>query len=285
MSKVLLEQARRAGEVERHDEPTNGGAFLIEEGRCPARLIGYIELGKHEQGEYNGTVRDPATEVQLVFECFGKNSRQIEVDGKKVTAGSIFRPYTMTKSLSSKSNFYKLFMQMDNGRGHGNLAEMLDEVFLLDIEHAETKAKRKYAKLKSISSPIIEEYDELGNVTGTRNIGDKVPPAQSPHQLLLLKEPTMDQWDSIFIEGTYKKKVKGEDGKETEVEVSKNFIQEKVKSALDWEGSPMQALLLGVANEEVKPEPVKEEPKEVKEEPKQETVAAQDDLMAELGLE
>ena len=103
-----------------------------------------------------------------------------------------------------------------------------------------------------------------------------VPAATMPIQLLLQAAPTKEQWDSIFIDGTYTKK----DG-DTEIQVSKNFLQEECKASSSFVGSPLEAMIAGLSGvaadiaAEPKPEPAPE--------PKPEPTVA-DDPLAALGL-
>ena len=57
-------------------------------------------------------------------------------------------------------------------------------------------------------------------------------------RLFLWSAPTQEQWDSLYIEGTYKDK----EGKER----SKNFIQEKILSAHNYAGSKLESMLSGL---------------------------------------
>ena len=52
------------------------------------------------------------------------------------------------------------------------------------------------------------------------------------YQLFLWNSPTMEQWESIFIDGTT------QEGK------SKNYIQEKIQKATNFVGSPVERLLM-----------------------------------------
>lgn len=263
---ALLQQAKTTEVGVDHSEAQKGGGKRIpEEGKCPARLVGYIELGTHPQPAYKGQAKDPVMEVQLVFECFGKNNMdEIEVDGKKKTVGRIIRPLPMTMKLHEKAKFYKMFKDMDYDRGLDHMSKMLNDVFRLTISHGTAKSGNKYAQIDAIESPLIEKVDQdTGDVIGHTDISDKVPPASYDLQLFIVEKPTFEQWNSIEIEGTYTKKLKDDDGKETgeEEEVSKNFIQEKIMASLDWEGSAMQVLLADLGEEESEEE---EKPKKKK---------------------
>lgn len=266
---ALLKQAQNTEVETDHSEVTKGGPRLPAEGKCPARLIGYIELGVQDQGEYQGEAKDPCLEVQLVFECLGTNNEdEIEVDdgkgGKvKKTVGRILRPYPMAIKLNERANFYKMFKAMDNDRGLDHMSRMLNEVFLVTVKHGETKKKKKYAKLVSVEAPLVEKRDDMGNLVETIDISAKVRDASYPLQLFIVERPTFEMWESIKIDGTYTRKEKNEADEEIEIEVSKNFIQEKIMDSLDWDGSPMSALLLDLDGDEDEA-PVEEEAEDPK---------------------
>ena len=297
---ALLQQSKEAEVQTDHSVAAKGKSEprIAAEGTCPARLVGYVELGTHPQPDYQGQSKPPAIEVQLTFECYGKsNVDEIEVDGNKKEVGRIIRMLPTTLKIHERAKFYKLFKDMDYGRGLDHMSRMLNDVFRLKISHSKSKAGTKYAKIDAVLPPIVEITDpDTGDVTGTQDITDKVMPATCDLQLFVLERPTIEMWNSIEIKGTYTKKVKDEaTGDESEEEVSKNFIQEKIKSGLDWDGSPMQALLLNLDS----PEPetkaetvVKDETpahsdaaEEIPEGPHRAPTVIAEDMLAELGLE
>lgn len=280
----LLEQSQEVDKLQDQSKETSGGPRLPLAGKTPARLIGVIELGMQPQ-EFDGNATDPAPEIQLVFECYGKNldEVEVEVDGKKTTKklGRIFRPYPMKVALSAKANYRKLFKEMDYGRGNKHMSQMLNDVFLIDIEHKKTKKGNPYAAIKSIGKPIIEIVDpNTGEFGDPVDISSKQPAATRDFQMFLMDNPSQEQWDSIHIDGTYTRKTKNKDGEEIEEEVSKNFIQERIKSSLNWEGSAMQTLLADLGTEPEAPAKEAEEPKE--EAPSATDAAAA--ALAELGM-
>lgn len=257
---VLLEQAQATSEVMDHTKTSEGGPRLPVEGKSLARLVGVIELGTQPQ-EYQGEPTPPCREVQLVFEVGGKkNIDEFEVDGKKIKRGRILRPYTMTMKTSPRATFKKIFDQLDYGRGYKTIFQFLDDVYYLQISHAKTGAGKEYAKIDSIMSPLVDEVDEDGEVVGQISRADSMPPSSYGLQMFSVDSPSLDQWNSIKIDGTYTRKTKDEDGKEVEEEVSKNFYQDAIMNSLDWEGSAMQALLLDL-EEDDEEEEVEEKPK------------------------
>lgn len=250
---VLLQQATSTEVTVDQSKVTAGGPRLPAEGKCPARLIGYIELGKHPQGDYQGAAKKPELEARLVFECLGKkNEDAIDIDGETIVRGRIIKPFDMTIKLNARAKFHKWFKDMDYDRGNTHMSHMLNEVFLLDIKHGKSKAGNDFANIKSISKPLVEIVDpETGEVTDEVDLTEKTRPASYDLQLFLQENPTFEQWDSLYVEGTYTKKTKNEDGVEVEEEISRNSIQEKIKDSLDWEGSAMQVLLASRVEEVV----------------------------------
>lgn len=257
-------------------------------GPTVARFIEYVELGVHAQKAYKGKAKPDVDQVRLVFELNSpKHVKEIEVDGGKRTVANLMI-LTLTKKLGEKASFKKLFNAMVYGREKIiHMAQMLGEGFIINIEHntvGEGDEKKTYANMYSegkgwlIQAP--RHVDPLTEVI--TNI--PVPAAINAKRIFLFANPNKPTWDSLFIDGT--RTVKDAAGKETEV--SKNWLQEKIKSAKNFEGSPLNLMLGNVktpsndealAKEAAKSEAMKkEEPKnEVKEE-------APFDPMAALGL-
>ena len=97
-----------------------------------------------------------------------------------------------------------------------------------------------------------------------------VPAATQDIQLLLWDSPTKEQWDSVFIDGEYNKTVDG-----VTTTVSKNFIQGIAMQASNFQGSALEALVIGtdsLVKELAAPAPVAADP------------LANNDPLAALGL-
>jgi len=225
-----------AAEVEDINE-AQAGDFgpSIPEGPCRLRFSGYIEIGKQEK-EWKGVKKD-VEKAYLIF----------EVSGPKIEAREDGEPHTvrvqLNKSQSEKSAYYKLFRKMNQATGNKAkvFAQMLGEAFRGKIRHnvvGEGDDKRTYVNLtdEDGSFQIAPTYynDEE---TGERK---EVPvaPMKGPERCFIWAFPDKDQWDSLFIDGEWEAK----DGKPAK---SKNFYQERIKSAKNWVGSPMQELLFG----------------------------------------
>lgn len=262
-AKVNMQEAQKGG----------GGDYQPPAaGIARARLVAYIELGKHRD-EYQGQVK-VKDKVQLVFELSGPKHEPREAeDGTKYP-----HRITITESLSlnEKANFFKLFNKMRNGRAEvQHMSQMLGEPFLVKVVHKTSKNGKTYAQLReltgeyTIKAPVIE--DEDGNV---RKV--KVADPLSELRLFIWDLASKEMWDSLFIDGEYEARTT-DDGVELPAK-SKNVLQNKIREALNFEDSPIGAILQGAddfgdeldEDDEYDNAEVVEEEEEVVEEPKKE---------------
>jgi hypothetical protein len=238
--------AQAAAAAETSDQSVQEGGFTREvapAGFTTARFVGYVETGHQEQNPYQGVAKPDAPEVRLTFELNGpKQITTYQKDGETHTASNSQRE-RITIGTSEKSNFQKMFKAMLAGRSDiKHMAMLLGEGFLIKISHSQSKdGKKTYANMKvdgvwNIQAPAVTDP-----ITNETTILD-VPAATMPIQLLLQAAPTKEQWDSIFIDGTYTKK----DG-DNEIQVSKNFIQEECMASSSFVGSPLEAMLAGLS--------------------------------------
>lgn len=223
-----------------------GGAELPAEGPCNLRLVGYIELGKHES-TFQGRKKTPE-KVSLIFEVSGRNHPPVVTDN-----GTFPHRIEVSEnlSLSDKARFFKLF-QLLNYKGTAKIAaELLGEPYRGRIVHREYTGKdgkqHKVAELfdkklgvYTIQQPRVEETID-GEPTGNW-VQVKVAPALSDLRCFLWNHPDMEQWDSLFIDGTYEER-KNEAGEVIAPARSKNKYQLKIRTALNFAGSPVEALL------------------------------------------
>lgn len=294
----LFDKAKaKSANLENQNEQTAGGDFdnTPPAGKTPARFIGYVDIGMRKQRAFQGKEKPDAPEVMLFFELNGsKHTREVEVDGEKKTFTNVIR-VRLTKKHNEKAGYSKLYNKMKYGRGDEitHMSQMLGEGFLIDVVHNEVEKegkKRVYANMKDgegnwlISAPMIQRYNDMGEPDGDP-VPVPVPEPAQPGKLLLWEDPDKEMWDSIFIDGTRTVK----DDKGNEREVSKNWLQEDiVQNAVNFEGSPLQALLGGLADLTLEGEP--ETPAETSEPETKEQAAekqpgdAPSDPLAALGL-
>lgn len=307
MTNALLEQVKQANSGGKlADQSADTGSYEYTppaEGPTAARLVGYIEIGKRKQPDYQGKPKPDANEAILYFELLSKkHAKEVGEGEDKKIVYPIIREKVQIKS-GERANFVKLLKKMSYGRDIPHMAMMLGEAFLLRIVHNKSKdGSKTYANIRTkedgylVGAPM---YNANKDPLGDEDMKPlPVPEPTVPLKLLLWNDPTKEQWDSIFIDGT--RTVKAEDG--TESEVSRNWMQEDIiENATDFEGSALHALLLeqgGMvldggenAAQDAADEPEKgvssSEAPEAQKEDKAAPAAAQggDDPLADLGID
>lgn len=242
------ELANFAAETEDQSITTAGGDFERElpvAGVTVGRFIEYIEIGMQPQRPYEGKPKPDEDEVFLLFELtHPKNVKEIEVNGEKIKIADQIR-IRVSKKTGEKAKFKKIFNKMTYGRPIKHMAQMLGEAFVLTVVHNKAKTGDKvYANINTkeqewlIGAPV--KSDPLEGTTVKLN----VPEALHARRIFLWDRPTKATWDSLFIDGT--RTVKDAAGAETEV--SKNWLQTLILSAKNYGGSPLEAMLAGVAD-------------------------------------
>lgn len=196
-----------------------GGGRLLPEGYAFGRLVEYIEFGNQPQ-EFQGQAKDPALEFTLGFALTGQGYQND--DGTPY----IVRTYNTALSRNEKSRAFKMFKALNWKGTAKSFAQLLGETFLVKIKQVP----------KSKTDPkIVSRIDLDGFLPPLDPVTRQpYPIAEAPddmYRLFLWSRPTKEAWDSLFIEGEY-------DGK------SKNRIQEQILAALDFQGSPLQQLLM-----------------------------------------
>ena len=201
------------------------GARLLPVGNAFAVLIGVVELGKHPQ-EFNGKAKEPADEVQLTFALMGQGfngEKYANDDGTPY----IMRCYPFAMSRNEKARAFLTFKKM-NWKGQAkSFPQLLGQAFFLPIKQ-QPKSK---TDATLVSRPDLTGIlPPLDAMTGQPYTVPQVDPKL--FHLFLWEKPTIECWDSIYVDGKY------DDGE------SKNVIQGTVTAALNFQGSPIQQLLL-----------------------------------------
>lgn len=233
---------------------TGGGDYVPPAaGFCKLRLVGYVELGKHVE-EFKG-VKKTREKVQLTFEVSGKNHPPVEIDGVKKP---ILVTLEETLSLNEKARFYKLFTRLNYQGKAKHMSELLGEPFMGEIIHRKYKRRdgsegtavelyNKDDSAYTIKPPRTPKLDEENMpIAGEFNILT-VDPALTPFRLFLWDFADLDQWATVFVDGEYPER-KNDKGEVTAPAKSKNVTQNKVKLAVNFAGSPIQAALLAAGH-------------------------------------
>ena len=196
-----------------------GGGRLLPEGYAFGRLVEYIEFGNQPQ-EFQGQAKDPALEFTLGFALTGQGYQND--DGTPY----IVRTYNTALSRNEKARAFKLFKALNWKGTAKSFAQLLGETFLVKIK----QVPKSKADPKIVSRIDLDGFlPPLDPVTR-----QPYPIAEAPddmYRLFLWSRPTKEAWDSLYIEGEYEGK-------------SKNRIQEQILAALDFQGSPLQQLLM-----------------------------------------
>lgn len=243
--KALAAKAVAAG-TDMTKAATGGGNDYVPPAAGPGlcRFVGYVEIGKHKTS-YKGQAK-LTNMVQLVFELVGKRHPPQQM-------GDSLLPYRITMnlnlSLSEKAGFFKLFQRMNYNQEAQHMVELLGKGFKCEVFHDEWTDrkgnKRIDAQLRApdgsyaVFAPRKEDED---SETGWVSIA--VPEATSELRCFLWNYADKQQWDGLFIEGEYPERKDEKTGEVTAKARSKNVLQNKIKSAVNFGGSPLHILLL-----------------------------------------
>jgi hypothetical protein len=231
--KKAVAQAKQKG-PDMTEAQKGGGYELPAQGFVRLRLVGYFEVGKHES-EFQGK-KKVNDRVELVFELSGpKHLPRVNTD----TGEKYPQRITVKQPLSrnEKSNFFKLFTTMNYEKSATHMAELLGQAFVADITHNKKNMNGNdvtFANLENIRKPFAVN-PETGDEYKL-----EVDPPLTPLKLFLWDFADADMWDAIYIDGQYDEE-KNDKGEVTRAAKSKNILQNKIMSALNWKGSPVYA--------------------------------------------
>ena len=200
-----------------HEATAGGGT--IPAGKGMMRLVGAVEIGKQKK-IYNGAVKF-TKQIMLTWELSGK--KWPEDNGRNMT-----RSQRYTNSDSSKAELHKMFLEMDPHQEYTHIAQLLNEVFIGEIVHKKSKSSDKvFANVSGIAYPIQEDP-----ATGEElDYRQAAAPRTGKLMGFVWDFPTLEDWDNLYIEGKY------DDGG------SRNVLQQSIRAADDFEGSPIWDLL------------------------------------------
>lgn len=192
----------------------SGGNFadvLLPKGTYFGRFMEYIELGKKIPMHMGKPTGKPAVmNVRLGFIVYTPD-------------GSIKRinPFPMSVSSFEKAKFKQVFDKMNYDGTLKHMAQRLGQAFMFEVEQYTSKAGKTSNTIDFLSLRPLPKF----------NPNDGTPielPAldEAGLRLFLFDNPTKETWDSLHIE-------------------SNNFIQNDILSAVNFEGSALQQMLMG----------------------------------------
>ena len=234
----LAAKAAEVASVNMAETGTGGGGerIVLEPGNYLGRMVEYIEKGSQKNTFDTSKPARPLCRIGFAIFPFE------EVDGvRKVSETPVFvRTSDLTISNHEKAGLKKLYNRMNykNDATKTHVAMFLGEAFLVGVGKRQNAAKTNFYNTIDTNDikPAIDPMS--AQPYHVPQVDDKV------YQVFLWDYPTQETWDALFIDG------KRDDG------TSRNFIQEEILGAENYEGSALQQMLEGTASI---PAPVAEE--------------------------
>lgn len=259
ISKLNAAVAQAAAEsVDQSTASTGGGGEWTPPaaGNCVATLVGYIDLGLRVKKGFQGAKDTNVRQAMFIFELSkGKNAPKKLDDGTLVPHRITVKVWLPAegKQPSDKSGFFKLFSKLNHDKDPAVKipAQLLGKHWRVTVAHEEWtpagaskaittanigNAKDGYNIFPPVASVLDEETGDMRDVV--------IPPSEiiSPIRCFLWEYADKGMWDSLFIDGEYPARV-DDKGVETAPAKTKNVLQEQIKQALNWVGSPIQQIL------------------------------------------
>lgn len=191
-----------------------GGNFadvLLPRGTYFGRFMEYIELGKKIPMHMGKPTGKPAVmNVRLGFIVYTPD-------------GSIKRinPFPMAISSFEKAKFKQVFDKMNYDGTLKHMAQRLGQAFMFEVEQYTSKAGKTSNTIDFLSLRTLPKFDPQTGAPVELPALD-----ESGLRLFLFDNPTKETWDSLHIE-------------------KNNFLQEDILSAVNFEGSALQQMLMG----------------------------------------
>lgn len=195
-------------------EETSGGAGkkLLPVGFSLGRICEYIEYGSQPQS-FEGQKKEPADEISIGAELYD--------EGYAAEDGTPYVDHGMSFAVTrtAKSNAFKAFKNLNWQSLATRWLQLVGKPYLFKIEQKTSqKTKKPYslidlqATLPPLDARTKKPYDCPS--IDVKNL-----------RVFLWDAPQLAHWDSLEIKGN-------------------NFIQEKILGALNFAGSPLEALLM-----------------------------------------
>ena len=188
---------------------------LAKAGVQPARVAEVIELGLQARPAFKGKEKSPARQVIVNHELV---TDTYEVEGKKYNQRIALKPFNI---VSRKSEMYGnsaiagyLTSVDPKDNTKGDLAALANLPCLATVVHVDGMGKhagKKFANITTVMQPPE---------------GYPVPPLNEPATVFSWDNPTPEAWALI-----------------------PTFIQEKIKTALDYKGSKVEAMVNAIVAE------------------------------------
>lgn len=223
---ALVNAAIETQSVDLTETGTSGGG-LLPAGQAYARMYKYIEFGQQPQ-EYGGKAKAPADEFKIGFKLYGGaegcyNDRYID-------------SFELAVSNNAKAGAKKAFDKLNWKGDLKHPAQALGRAFMVTI----TVKKNETTGKESNRLDLNGIFPAINPVDGKEV---QLPPLDpSDRKFFFFQAPTPETWADLYVEG------KWDDGG------SKNKVQEKILSALNFPGSKLEQMISGVVLPDLAPD-------------------------------
>lgn len=207
---------------------------LIEAGVYPARIVQILDMGLQAQKPYQGQEKKPINEISITYElvdCFCIDKEGNEDEDKPRWISETLPLYRVDQDKAKSTQRY-LAADPNNVFG-GDFSKLVDTPVNVTLVHNKS-GEKTYVNIASIAAMRVRD-------------ADKCPPLKNDPKVFDLDEPDMEIFGSL-----------------------PEWIQEKIKKNLNFNGSKLQAALNGEKFEQKEEKPKKEEKKKVEKAPEPE---------------
>lgn len=184
----------------------------LDSGTYPVRLVQILSLGLQEQRPYKGEEKDPAHELMNTYECLDEFMKDEETGedilDKPRWLSETFPLYSLDSDLAkSTKRYYALDPDCEQDGDWAKLAGNPGMLTVVQNKGSGKNSDRIYANITSLSS--MRDKDAA-----------KAPELVNPPKVFDIDEPDMEVFFSL-----------------------PEWIQDKMKSNLEFEGSPLEKAL------------------------------------------
>lgn len=184
----------------------------LEAGTYPARLVQVIDLGLQEQRPFKGEPKDPAYMIYTTYELsdeFMKDEEGNDIEDKPRWLSEDFPLYSLEADLAKST---KRYLALDAAQeAAGDWAKLVNTPAMITV----------------IQKPSRKDPDKVhNNITAVSSMrpkeAAKAPPLVNPPKVFNLDEPDYEIFKSL-----------------------PEWLQDRIKENLDYEGSALQKLVEG----------------------------------------
>lgn len=212
--------------------PRTGGKFkrppALEEGNYPARLVQIIDLGTQPQRAWKGEEKPPKPMIHTTYEVLDEFMKDEEGNDMEDKPRWISEELAMNPLSSDLANSTKRYISLDPKLEHdGDWAMLAGAPCMITLSADKDKKGNK----NDDGTPVV--YNNISS-TQTMRAKDisKAEGLKNPVKVFDMSDPDMDVFNAL-----------------------PDFLQSKIKGALDFGGSPLEKALGGEPKEDLPVEP------------------------------